>query len=98
MTRSLVTFVASAICCFIAVGQGRYFVDYFADPKNPVRLENLEGILLLGTLSLVAWVPLVIISARRPSNSPARQRWLALVAGSVVGISTVSALLIDLAM
>jgi hypothetical protein len=98
MTRSLVTYVASAICCFIALGQARYFVDYFADPENPVRLENLEGILLLGILSLVAWVPLVVLSSRSPSSLPARQRWLALVAGSAVGIGTVSALLIDLAM
>ena len=98
MKRYVVVYIAIAICLYAAWLQADYLFPYFAEPGNTFRQEYLEGVVLVGFMSSVAWVPLLIASVlggRIGLSMP--YRVLAAVTSGAVALATVAAVIIDVA-
>ena len=45
------------VCAYASYQQISYAIEYFGDPLNRYREEFLGGILMIGLLSAVVWIP-----------------------------------------
>ena len=93
MSRALL-YVGSAICFAAAAVQAGDWWKYVSASAGSARNENLQVVIIIGIISLVAWAPLLGYAIARPLSLTLVQRAIAISSGAAVAFSTLLAVVL----